>query len=875
MIVIDLDVVPSLTDLRKLAASLNLKIETSENFSALAQPVKVGNLTAPNSLAVLPMEGCDGDSNGRPGYLTFRRYARFAAGGAGLLLAEAIAVTPEGRANPRQLWLHRKSKSRIARLVTRTREMARRANGKDHNPIIVAQLTHSGRYSKPEGVAHPLIPQRDPYRDKKQNLPDDWPVLTDDYLDKLQEKYVTAAKLAFEAGFDAVDIKACHGYLINEILACHTREGKYGGPFENRVRFILEVIDRIQSELGKDKMIASRLGLYDAIPYPYGWAVDREDVTRPDLAEPKRLLIEMIKRKVPLITATIGNPYYEPHYGRPYNEPVAGAKKPEEHPLVAVERIIRITGEIQTAFPDLAVVGAGYSWLRTWLPYVGAGSKKAGLATFIGLGRMAFAYPDSARDIVEGRGLDPDKVCVACSACTQIMRDGGTAGCVVRDNAVYGPIYERGRMSNRDNLARLAEHCRQCERPSCRLGCSAGVNIPKFIKKFLEGDDHGAYDVIRESNVFPEVCAWLCPVEQQCEGNCLNRFIGDGPLPIADIQRYLAEEANKLGWSQLRVPEKDSGRRVAVLGAGPAGLACAARLIEMGHSVIVFDKSKDGGGMITSAIPSERQESALKSELSAMFKDVPRERLRFRFEKPLSPEFTLDDVMTGGFDATFIGVGLPRSMTTAGKRLVGVWTALDFLRESKEETDWDLTGQVVAVIGGGNTAMDAAVTAKRLGATDVYIIYRRSFEQMPAWPGERDSAMKAGVHFLILTDPLEYVEAEGRLDALRLCPTRLGDADASGRRAPKLLTESAYNLPVDMVVEAIGQKSPTDLPDLLQGVEMHRGHVVVQQGTHQTSRDAVYAGGDLVRGPSTVVAAVSDGMRAAREIDEYLRKLIV
>lgn len=873
--VIELDAVPTLTDLRKLAGSLNLKIETSEDTSILAKPVKIGNLTAPNSLAVLPMEGCDGDSEGRPGYLTFRRYARFAAGGAGLLLAEAIAVVPEGRANPRQLWLHKKSKSRMARLVERTREMARRANGKDHNPIIVAQLTHSGRYSKPEGIQHPLIPQRDPYRDKKQNLPADWPVLTDEYLDQLQDKYVEAAKLAFEVGFDAVDVKACHGYLLNEILACHNREGKYGGSFENRVRFILNVIDRIHNEVGMDKTVVSRLGLYDAIPFPYGWAVDREDVNKPDLTEPKRLLAEMIKRKVPLITATIGNPYYEPHWGRPFNEPTVGGQKAPEHPLVGVERIIRITGEIQKAYPDLAVVGAGYSWLRTWLPYVGAGSKKAGLATFIGLGRMAFAYPDSARDIVQGRGLDPDKVCVACSACTQIMRDGGTAGCVVRDNAVYGPIFHRGRMGNRDNLARLAEHCRQCERPTCRLGCSAGVNIPKFIKKFLDGDDRGAYEVIRESNVFPEVCAWLCPVEQQCEGNCIMKFIGDGPLPIADIQRYLAEKANKLGWSRLKPAEKDTGRRVAVLGAGPAGLACAAKLVEMGHSVVVFDKSKDGGGMIASAIPSERQESALKNELSAMFTDIPRDRLRFRFEKPLAKDFTLEDVMSQGFDATFIGVGLPRSMTTAGKRLMGVWTALDFLRESKEEQGLDLSGQSVAVLGGGNTALDAAVTAKRLGAQDVYVIYRRSFEQMPAWPGERDEAMKAGVHFLILTDPMEYIGTDGRLTALKLCPTKLGDADASGRRAPKLLTESAYNLPVDMVIEAIGQKSPEDMPELLQGVEMKKGHVVVEAGTHKTTRDAVYAGGDIVHGASTVVAAVADGMRAAKEIDEYLGSLIV
>ena len=175
------------------------------------------------------------------------------------------------------------------------------------------------------------------------------------------------------------------------------------------------------------------------------------------------------------------------------------------------------------------------------MPYVGAAVLKNRMAGIIGSGRMAFAYPDFAKDILTKGKLDPNKVCIACSACTQIMRDGGTTGCVVRDNKVYGPIYRHGRMSNRDNLMRLAQHCRKCEQPNCRCACPAGVNIPKFISLFLDGKDKEAYESIRKSNVFPEICAWLCPVESQCEGSCLQKFIGDGPLPIAEIQRYLAE----------------------------------------------------------------------------------------------------------------------------------------------------------------------------------------------------------------------------------------------------------------------------------------------------------------------------------------------
>jgi len=291
----------NIVDLKRLSNRLGVNVQAIEDVSILTEPVQVGELVIPNSLAVHPMEGCDGDSQGRPGKLTLRRYERFAAGGAGLIWAEATAVVPEGRANPRQLWLHDKNKESFAAMVKMMRQAATKSMGPGHQPVIVLQLTHSGRYSKPESTAHPIIAQRDPYRDpmapqpkpdtnRKSRIPDDWPLVTDDYLDKLQNAYVEAARIAFEVGFDAVDIKSCHGYLINELFGCRDRKGKYGGSFENRTRFPLEVIDKIHQELGEDAVVAMRLGIYDAIPYPYGWAVDENDYTKPDLTEPKKLI---------------------------------------------------------------------------------------------------------------------------------------------------------------------------------------------------------------------------------------------------------------------------------------------------------------------------------------------------------------------------------------------------------------------------------------------------------------------------------------------------------------------------------------------------------------------------------------------------------
>ena len=872
-------------DLRQLSSRLKAPVEAIEDVSILSEPVKADGLLIPNSLAVHPMEGCDGDSKGRLGKLTMRRYGRFASGGAGLIWGEATAVVPEGRANPRQLWLHEESKESFAAMIKMMRRAAHDSMGPEHNPVIVAQLTHSGRYSKPEGIAHPIIGQRDPYRDplipqpkpstdRKSKIPDDWPLVTDEYLDKLQDAYVEAARIAFEVGFDAVDIKACHGYLINELLACHNRKGKYGGSFENRTRFLLEVIDKIHSELGDETPITTRIGIYDAIPYPYGWAVDKDDYTKPDLTDVKKLFGLLEKRGVKLINITIANPYYNPHVGRPFNDPIIGGYEEPEHPLTGVHRLIKITGEIQKQFPKIAMVGTGYSWLRNLLPNVAAASKINGLVTLIGGGRMSFAYPDFAKDLIKNGQMSPAKVCVACSACTQIMRDGGMAGCVVRDNKVYGPIFEHGRMSDKDNLKRLAEGCHKCQEPTCQVACPAGIQIPKFISLFLDGEEKQAYDVIRQSNIFPEVCAWLCPVEHQCEGNCLQGFIGDGPLPIADIQRYLAEQANKNGWSKLKIPQKKSGKNVAIVGAGPAGLACAAKLLEAGHTVTIFDKGTGPGGLVESVIPQDRQSDALSNEIAAIFSDVPKDRMILRLGKELNEDFNLDNIIEENFDAVFIGMGLPQSVGIDNKaeKVDGLYNAMEFLSVAKKSSAIAVEGKRVAAIGGGNTAMDVAVTASQSGASDVYVIYRRSFREMPAWDADRNRAMNAGVHFLILTQPLGYNHDKGKIKSITVCPTKLGEPDASGRRSPRNVETSAYELDMDIVVEAIGQQSPENIGKILPGVELAKGLIKTKQGTSRTLREGVFAGGDLVRGASTVVAAVSDGMKAAVEIDEYLKQ---
>ncbi len=871
----------NIEEFKSLCAEVGVDIDIQEDVSVLGNQVRAGNVTVPNSLAVHPMEGADGTADGRPGPLTVRRYKRFAAGGAGLIWAEAIAVVKEGRANPRQLWLHEGTRDAFADTVKQMRTAAENSIGPGYKPIIIAQLTHSGRYSKPQGIAQPLVPQRDPYRDSlvpepkpatdKTSKVDDSCVVSDEYLDNLQLEYVKAAKLAYEAGFNGVDIKSCHGYLVNELLAARNRPGKYGGSFENRTRFVLEVVDKIKTQLGEKLEVCLRLGFYDAIPYPYGWGVDEDDYMKPDLTEPKKLVKLLSEKGVRLINFTIANPYYNPHVGRPFNQPIKGAYEEPEHPLKGVERLISIAGQVQKEFPEMVFVGTGYSWLRQLMGNVGAASIAEGKTTLIGAGRMAFAYPDFAKDLLQQGRLDRQKVCVGCSACTQLMRDGQVAGCVIRDNKVYGPIFKHGRMSDRGNLVRLASNCLQCQEPTCQHGCPAGIDIPVFIQKFLDGDDRGAYETIRRSNILPEVCAWLCPVEQQCQGGCLQKYIGDDALPIADIQRYLSEQANSKGWSKLDIPEKATGKRVAVLGAGPAGLSAAASLLQAGHEVTIYDKNTKLGGMIDSVIPPQRQQSSLKNEIKAIFENVPDERLKLKLGTRLNEHFNLEHIMKENYNAVFIGMGLPQAITTADQKLENMYDALEFLNKAGNAAQFDLAGKTVAVIGGGNTAMDAAVTAKRLGAADVYIIYRRSFAELPAWEGERNHALNSGVHFLILTQQLDYLSSDGKVTGVKVCPTKLGKPDVSGRRRPVPVDTEQYKLDADIVIEAIGQKPIEGIEKILPGIEFENGLIKTKENSYLTSRENIFAGGDLVEGAATVVAAVAQGMKAAEQMNQALK----
>jgi 2,4-dienoyl-CoA reductase-like NADH-dependent reductase (Old Yellow Enzyme family) len=444
----------SLEELRGDIKILGLDIPISEDLEVLKKPVKVGEKTLPNALAIHPMEGCDGTAVGKPDELTFRRYRRFAEGGAGLIWVEASAVVQEGRANPRQLYICPENKKDFKKLLDGILEVTGDEFGSEHSPYTVIQLTHSGRYSRPDKKPSPIIATRNPYLER--NLPDDYSLITDDELEQLEYKFVEAAVLAKDIGFDAVDIKSCHGYLISALLSAFTREGKYGGSYENRTRFLLNIVNKIKERIGDQLDITLRLNAYDAIPYPYGWGVDKENFRKPDLTEPIKLVKTLYNRGVRLINISTGNPYYNPHIGRPYD---TGSYIPPEHPLEGTARMLNIIRQIQQSVPQMVIMATGFSWLRHMASYMAAGGIQEGWFTLAGFGRQSLAYPDFPRDIFEKGGMERLKSCIACGKCTEIMRDGGRAGCVVRDSQIYAPIYREGRQGKPSLVGtHVAEH---------------------------------------------------------------------------------------------------------------------------------------------------------------------------------------------------------------------------------------------------------------------------------------------------------------------------------------------------------------------------------------------------------------------------------
>lgn len=423
-----------------------------------------------------------------------------------------------------------------------------------------------------------------------------------------------------------------------------------------------------------------------------------------------------------------------------------------------------------------------------------------------------------------------------------------------------------------------AKRCLQCKKPLCVQGCPVSIDIPAFIKKITERDFKGAAEVIAKSSALPAVCGRVCPQETQCEGKCIRGIKGD-PVAIGKLERFVADWSRENGFVPA-APEKTNGRKVAVIGSGPAGLTCAGDLAKMGYEVTIFEALHEPGGVLTYGIPEFRlpKNTVVRSEID----NVKKLGVKIETNVIIGKSVTIDELMDEeGFEAVFIGsgAGLPKFMGIPGENANGVFSANEYLTRNNlmkafcDDYDTPIAaGKKVAVVGGGNVAMDAARTALRLGA-EVHVVYRRSEAELPARAEEVHHAKEEGVVFDLLTNPVEILtDGNDWVTGMVVRKMELGEPDASGRRRPVEVPGSDYTIEVDTVIMSLGTSPNPLISSTTEGLEINkRKCIVAQEENGQTSREGVFAGGDAVTGAATVILAMEAGKAGARGIDAYLR----
>ena len=778
-------------DLRQEILRLGLDLPVAEDLAPLSAPLTLGKQVVSNRLWLQPMQGFDAEPSGAPSAGTIAHYQRYAAGGYGLLWIEATAAGENNRDGSRSLCLSDETFPDFCLWVQALRATAQAAGTEKLSLVLQITVQTSGGEQ-----------------------------------DQLYDRWVTdcaaTAALAKQAGFDGVDIKCCYGDALFEQLTDAAAD-------RNVLLEIMQCIHDEQAEL----LLATRLTLYDA----KGFGVHPDHFRKTDLSRPIALLKELQAVGLSILNVSTCSPNLE----QP-DQPLEDREAPQEHPLMGLQRTQDILKDVKAALPDLACVAGGLSWLRHLLPEVAATWVAEGWVSGVGFARSAMAYPNAAQDILIRGTMSPEKTCMACFACNDLMQAGAPTGCVIRDAEIYGSPYRNLERFDLQRLLAGAGRCHGCEHAPCMVASPSSVDIPTMVRHFAAGRFDQAFNVLRKGNVFPEMSAQLCPAWLQAEGACIETILGGESVPIGDIQMTLARWAIDNVDRGIDLPAAVSGKRVAVMGGGPSGLAAAAGLLESGHEVVLLEREKVLGGAPQLFIPSHRFPDALPEVEAVLNPAIEQGRLQIQYGQELGRNVEMVDVLAA-YDAVLLAIGLSREASIGQGR--GVVDALTFLREVKSG-ERDSIPKRVAVLSGGDCAMDAAQEAKALGAEEVFIVFEGPRAAMH-WHLSEDWFASQGVHCLILTRPIEYLfNTAGDLEGLRIVRMDSG--------APVLESESV--LAVDLVVEAMGLSVQASL----------------QHEVHKVGCDALFAAGALCNGGASVEQCIAEGLMVAEKIDQFLRR---
>ena len=608
---------------------------------------------------------------------------------------------------------------------------------------------------------------------------------------------IRAALLAAEAGFDGVDFQ-CSRDTLPEVLA--------------------DVPKR-----APELLLATRLCAYDAVRNGFG--VSPADYRKPDLAEPIRFVQRLRENGLALLNVTAASPRLSgPERGVQARR---DSESPDEHPLMTLDRQLHLARALREAVPGLPVVGSGFSWLRQFVPEIAAGALRDGMMDFAGLGRAALAYPSAPAEIFARGRMEAGSACMVCFACSQLREEGETVGCVLRDPAVYGPVYRQMRRFDADQLLAGAARCHLCEAAPCVSASPTRTDIPAFIQAFRNGDESRAYKIIRERDPLPELTARLSPAWMESEGACIETTLTGTPVPILDLQYAIAWRARDRGETGVRVPAEATGRSVAIVGAGPAGIAAAIRLIELGHTVDLYEQSDRLGGVPARVLSAHRQLN-VREEIDALLQPaLAAARLRLHFGVTLGNALHLD-TLRADHDAVLVATGLWQELSLGAAP--GVTGALAFLESSDPAVP-----DRVALLAGGDAAMDAARAAQSRGAKEIFVIFGGPRSALH-WHLPESWFATPGVQAMMNWQPLGYETGpDGRVRGVRL-------------RHSELHTETV--LPVGLVIEAME----------LQAADSVRAVLAGEAGR-------IYTAGALVNGGASVSHCVAEGLAAAAAID--------